>query len=78
MSQQSSLREAEDLVNRIFKAGDTLAWSPQRYSPAPEWGEGVRRMPLLGRRVLFEVDEAAREVRVLTVMGGAENPREVC
>ena len=35
-------------------------------------------MPLLGRRVLFEVDEAAREVRVLTVMGGAENPREVC
>ena len=55
----------------------TVDWSPQRYSPAPEWGEGVRRLPVLGRCILFEVDEAARVVRILSVMGGAENPRDI-
>ena len=77
VAQHSSLREGEDLVNRLFKAGDTLAWSPQRYAPAPEWGEGVRRMPLLGRRILFKVEEAEHVVRILAVVGGRENPRSV-
>ena len=77
VAEQASLDEAESLVERIFAAGDGLTWSPQRYAPAPEWGEGVRRMPILGRRILFKVDEARRVVRILTVVGGAENPCEV-
>ena len=77
VARQSSLEEAGSLVERIFEAGDALAWSPQRYAPAPEWGEGVRRLPVLGRRILFEVDEVRREVRILSVVGGAENPRDI-
>ena len=68
---------AASLVERLFEAGDALVWSPQRYSPAPEWGEGVRRLPMLGHRILFEVDEAQRRVDILDVVGGHENPREV-
>ena len=77
VTEQSSQEEAEALMERIYEAGDALAWSPQRYSPAPEWGEGVRRLPVLGRRILFEVDEVRRVVRILSVMGGAENPRDI-
>lgn len=77
VAEQSSPQEADSLMERIFEAGDALAWSPQRYAPAPEWGEGVRRVPVVGRRILFKVDEARRVVRILTVVGGAENPREV-
>ena len=54
-----------------------LRHSPLAYSPAPEWGEGVRRIPILGRRVLFKVDEAAHIVHVVAVVGGAENPRDI-
>ena len=68
---------AESLVERLFEAGDGLEWSPQRYAPAPEWGEGVRRLPMLGQRILFKVDEAQRRVDIVTVVGGAENPREI-
>ena len=50
---------AASLVERLFEAGDGLVWSPQRYESAPEWGEGVRRLPLRGgasmQQPLFEV-----------------------
>ena len=77
VAQESSPQEADSLMERIFAAGDALEWSPQRYSPAPEWGEGLRRVPVLGRRILFDVDEAAHVVHILAVVGGHENPREV-
>ncbi len=68
---------AASLVERLFEAGDGLVWSPLRYESAPEWGEGIRRLPLLGQRILFKVDEEQRRVYVLSVMGGAENPRDI-
>ena len=78
VAQDSSWAYARQLAKRITRAVNKgLRHAPLAYSPAPEWGEGVRRMPILGRRVLFKVDEAAHVVRVLSVMGGAENPREV-
>ena len=77
VARQSSLREARSLYRRLRRAAKPLAYSPLAYSPAPEWGEGVRRLPTLGRRILFEVDEAARTVNILAVVGGAENPRSV-
>ena len=59
VARQTSKRNALQLVRRLEgKVNEALAWSPQRYAPAPEWGEGVRRLPELGRRVLFDVDEA--------------------
>ena len=78
VARQTSKRYADELVQRLEQeARKALAWSPQGYSPAPEWGEGVRRLPCLGRRILFEVDEAQHVVRILAVVGGAENPRDV-
>ena len=77
VAQDSSWAYARKLTRRITRdVNKGLRRSPLAYSPAPEWGEGVRRRPVLGRRMLFEVDEAQRVVRVLTVMGGAENPRD--
>ena len=65
-------------MQRLVKeVGGALCWSPQGHSPAPEWGEGVRRLPCLGRRILFEVDEVQRVARILAVVGGRENPRDV-
>ena len=75
--QTSSLREGERVVERIFEAAEPLRHSPLAYSPAPDWGEGVRRLPTMGRRILFKVDEAAGVVSILAVVGGHENPREV-
>ena len=68
---------AASLVERLFEAGDGLVWSPLRYESAPEWGEGIRRLPLLGQSILFKVDEEQRRVYVLSVMGGAENPHDI-
>ena len=77
VARQSSLREARSLCRRLRQVVKPLRHSPHAYSPAPEWGEGVRRLPTLGRRILFKVDEAARTVYIIAVMGGHENPREV-
>ncbi|MBQ9579021.1 MAG: type II toxin-antitoxin system RelE/ParE family toxin [Ottowia sp.] len=78
VARQTSKRYARQLMQRLVKeVGEALAWSPQGHSPAPEWGEGVRRLPVLGRRILFEVDEAQRVARILAVVGGAENPRDI-
>ena len=77
VARQSSLREARSLYRRLRRATKPLRYSPHAYSPAPEWGEGVRRLPTLGRRILFKVDEQARTVNIIAVVGGAENPREV-
>ena len=78
VAQDTSWAYARKLTRRIVReVNKGLRYSPLAYSPAPEWGEGVRRMPLLGRRVLFDVDEAAHVVHVLAVMGGHEEPRSV-
>ena len=78
VTRESSAAHARRLQRRITRAVNKgLRQAPLAYSPAPEWGEGVRRMPILGRRVLFRVDEAARKALVLAVVGGHENPREV-
>ncbi|MBQ6655786.1 MAG: type II toxin-antitoxin system RelE/ParE family toxin [Ottowia sp.] len=78
VARQTSKQYADELVQRLEQeVREALGWSPQGYSPAPDWGEGVRRLPVLGRRVLFEVDEAQRVARILAVVGGAENPRDI-
>ena len=78
VARQTSKRFARQLMQRLVKeVGGALCWSPQGHSPAPEWGEGVRRLPCLGRRILFEVDEVQRVARILAVVGGRENPRDV-
>lgn len=78
VAQDSSAAHARRLQCRIVRAVNKgLRHAPLAYSPAPEWGEGMRRMPILGRRVLFKVDDAAHIAHVVAVVGGAENPREV-
>ena len=54
VARQTSKQYADELVQRLEQeVREALGWSPQGHSPAPEWGEGVRRLPVLGRRVLF-------------------------
>ncbi|EIU1508598.1 type II toxin-antitoxin system RelE/ParE family toxin, partial [Salmonella enterica] len=38
---------------------------------------GVRRISLLGQHVLYEVDDTARRVTVLAVVGQRQNPKAI-
>ena len=77
VADHSSEQEAESLVERIFASTRYLAEFPFLYMKAPEWGEGVRRIPLLGQRVLYTVDKERQLVRVIAVAGGRQNPRKL-
>lgn len=77
VADHSSEQEAESLVERIFASTRYLAEFPFLYMKTPEWGEGVRRIPLLGQRVLYTVDKERQLVRVIAVAGGRQNPRKL-
>lgn len=77
VADHSSEQEAESLVARIFASTRYLAEFPFLYMEAPEWGEGMRRIPVLGQRVLYTVDKEQQIVRVVAVTGGHQNPRKL-
>lgn len=74
VADQASVLDADRLCERLLNATSHLSEFPRLYAVAPEWGEGVRRISLEGHRVLYEVDDQARRVRVLAVVGGRRNP----
>lgn len=39
------------------------------------YGEGVRRISLLGQHVLYEVNDEVSRVNILAVVGQRQNPR---
>ncbi|MCC7789174.1 type II toxin-antitoxin system RelE/ParE family toxin, partial [Klebsiella pneumoniae] len=41
------------------------------------YGEDVRRISLMGQHILYDVDDQARKVRVLAVVGQRQNPHTV-
>ena len=70
----SASRYCEDLLTST----DPLAEFPKLYESAPEYGEGVRRLPRPdGRLVLYEVDDEAQEVRILAVVGPRQLVRPI-
>ena len=50
---------------------------PRLYEAAPQYGEGVRRISIVGQNVLYEVDDEAQTVRVLAVVGQRQQARKI-
>lgn len=63
------------MAERLITAIDRLADSPRLYETDERYGEGVRRISLLGQHVLYEVNDEARCVNIMTVVGQPQNPR---
>ncbi|CDG15705.1 type II toxin-antitoxin system RelE/ParE family toxin [Xenorhabdus doucetiae] len=77
IAENSSLWDARDVTERILNATDKLAEFPRLYEVDTRYGEDVRRISLVGQHVLYEVDDQAKQIRVLAVVGQRQNPRSI-
>ncbi|CDL80429.1 type II toxin-antitoxin system RelE/ParE family toxin [Xenorhabdus cabanillasii] len=77
IAENSSLWDARDVTERILNATDKLAEFPRLYEVDARYGEDVRRISLAGQHVLYEVDDQAKQIRVLAVVGQRQNPRSI-
>lgn len=77
LAEHASLWDARHVTDRVLSSTDQLPEFPRLYQEAPEYGEGVRRISLMGQNVLYEVDDAAKVVRVLAVVGGRQKRRKI-
>ena len=61
LAENASLWDARNVTERLITATDRLADYPRLYETDERYGEGVRRISLLGQHVLYEVnDEVSR------------------
>ena len=77
IAENSSLWDARDVTERILKSTDKLTEFPRLYEEDSRYGEGVRRISLVGQHVLYEVDDQAKQIRVLAVVGQRQNPHSI-
>lgn len=75
LAENASLWDARNVTERLITATDRLADYPRLYETDERYGEGVRRISLLGQHVLYEVNDKARRVNILAVVGQRQNPR---
>ena len=78
LAQSISESDALNYCDAFFPETAKLGRFPRMYAPALEYGEGVRRLSRAdGRLLLYEVDDQAREVRVLALIGKGQQPRQI-
>ncbi|EAA1980879.1 type II toxin-antitoxin system RelE/ParE family toxin [Salmonella enterica] len=77
LAENASLWDANDVTDRILHSTDKLTDYPRLYTSDERYGAGVRRISLLGQHVLYEVDDTARRVTVLAVVGQRQNPKAI-
>ncbi|EBN3599834.1 type II toxin-antitoxin system RelE/ParE family toxin [Salmonella enterica] len=77
LADNASLWDANDVTDRILHSTDKLTDYPRLYTSDERYGAGVRRISLLGQNVLYEVDDTARRVTVLAVVGQRQNPKAI-
>jgi plasmid stabilization system protein ParE len=77
LAANESVWDARNVTERILASTDKLAEFPRLYEAAPQYGEGVRRISLMGQNVLYIVDDEEHKVRVLAVVGMRQQPRKV-
>lgn len=73
----SSLWDAENVVRRVLSAADRLEEFPRLYEADPRFGEGVRRISVVGQHILYEVDDQSRTVSVIAVVGQRQRPSSI-
>lgn len=74
--EHASLWDAENVSTQALNSTRYLARFPRLYEAAPQYGKGIRRISVAGRVVLYKVDDRARIVRVVAVVGGRSEPRK--
>lgn len=78
LAEHISAADAARHCEKLMDSTDPLAEYPRLYEVAPEYGEGVRRLPRPdGRLVLYEVDDDAQEVHILAVVGSRQLARPI-
>ncbi|WP_322739927.1 type II toxin-antitoxin system RelE/ParE family toxin [Delftia tsuruhatensis] len=73
----SSLWDAENVTERLISSTEKLAEFPRLYEADPRFGEGVRRISVVGQHILYEVDDLTKTVNILAVVGQRQNPRDI-
>lgn len=73
----ASLWDAEYVTDRILSSADRLVEFPRLYEADPRFGDGVRRLSVVGQHVLYEVDDASRMVNILAVVGQRQRPSRI-
>jgi len=77
LSENASLWDAEYVTERVLSSTDKLTEFPRLYEADPRYGEGVRRISVVGQHILYEVDDAQRAVNILAVVGQRQNPNAI-
>jgi len=68
---------ASQLCDRILESPRYLNRFPKLRSEAPDYGEGIRKIVVLGHLVLYEIDDAQKVIRILAVVGQRQAPRKL-
>jgi len=68
---------ASSLCDRLLDSTEHLSRFPRLYEAAPQYGEGIRKIGILGHFVLYEIDDERKLVTVLSVVGQRQSPRPV-
>ncbi|GAR12887.1 plasmid stabilization system protein [Salmonella enterica] len=74
LAENASLWDARNVTDRLIAATERLEDYPRLYETDERYGEGVRRISLLGQHVLSEVNEELRRVNILAVGGQRQSP----
>lgn len=69
LAENASLWDARNVTERLITATDRLVDYPRLYETDERYGEGGRRISLLGQHVLYEVNDEASRVNILAVRG---------
>lgn len=77
LAEHASLWDAEHVTEQVLRSTERLAEFPRLYEADSRYGEGVRRLSVAGQNLLYEVDDQARQVNVLAVVGQRQQPRPV-
>ncbi len=77
LAENASLWDAEHVTERVVSSTDRLAEFPRLYEADPRYGEGVRRISVVGQNVLYEVDDQEQTVNVLAVVGQRQRSRRI-
>ncbi|GAR61140.1 plasmid stabilization system protein [Salmonella enterica] len=77
LAENASLWDARNMTARLRAATERLEDYPRLYETDERYGEGVRRISLLGQHVLYEVNDELRRVNILAVVGQRQNPLTV-
>lgn len=75
--ENASIWDAEHVTERVLSSTDRLTEFPRLYEADSRYGDGVRRISVVGQHVLYEVDDQALAVKILAVVGQRQKPHLV-